>query len=440
MIGSTVNPTLGRIDYSPIVQGAQAAAQGIQNAGQITGQMYSNLGSTIGNQLTTSVQQYQKNKEERDILQSRATSNIGQAIQSMNNFKSDPAAYGNKAPIRPEMLESVSIEDIPKISLGKLKAFVSETDKLLEKPRAIEGFIQQQAVMDAINKQRNTRIASAYDAPQSNAPFYLARPMQPDTPEALTKRLVEAGLSFPEAIAAAKAPYEIRKTEAEIRALGAKQPALPSYQQQRLDTEVAAFTNKYKRQPNADELASIFSKIDQGILPNPYASKVAEGLYNEYKTANSAVQQFESINNQISMIDKGNLNVGFTGEISQGIDKLRSIFGDKQAAERVSNTEIIESVLGRDLMSAINTAGLTTRSFDTPAEMKNLRSAFVGGTTLTPQAIKTIAIFRRGVVQTLVNDYNQKVENGVYDQLGEALRQPVKKIKLPTVINSITPR
>jgi len=238
----------------------------------------------------------------------------------------------------------------------------------------------------------------------------------------------------------ARAPSEIAKTKAETRALGAKQTALPSYQQQRLDTEVAAFTNRYKRQPNADELGNIFSKIDQGILPNPYASKVAEGLYNEYKTANSAVQQFESINNQISMIDKGNLNVGFTGEISQGIDKLRSIFGDKQAAERVSNTEIIESVLGRDLMSAINTAGLTTRSFDTPAEMKNLRAAFVGGTTLTPQAIKTIAIFRRGVIQTLVNDYNQKVENGVYDQLGEALRQPVKKIKLPTVINSITPR
>jgi hypothetical protein len=436
MIGSTVNPALGRIDYSPITQGAQSAAQSIQNAGQITGQMYANLGQ----QISGGIQQYQQNKQKRDFLETQARSNIGEAIQSMNRFKADPAAYGNKAPIRPEALEEFSLEDIPKISIGKLEAYVTQTEKLLQKPRAIESFIQQQALTDAANRQRNARFSAAMTPPQANAPFYLGRPTQPDTEEALTKRLVEAGASFPEAIAMARAPSEIAKTKAETRALGAKQTALPSYQQQRLDTEVAAFTNKYKRQPNADELGSIFSKIDQGILPNPYASKVAEGLYNEYKTANSAVQQFESINNQISMIDKGNLNVGFTGEISQGIDKLRSIFGDKQAAERVSNTEIIESVLGRDLMSAINTAGLTTRSFDTPAEMKNLRAAFVGGTTLTPQAIKTIAIFRRGVVQTLVNDYNQKVENGVYDQLGEALRQPVKKIKLPTVINSITPR
>jgi hypothetical protein len=398
--------------------------------------MYANLGQ----QISGGIQQYQQNKQKRDFLETQARSNIGEAIQSMNRFKADPAAYGNKAPIRPEALEEFSLEDIPKISIGKLEAYVTQTEKLLQKPRAIESFIQQQALTDAANRQRNARFSAAMTPPQANAPFYLGRPTQPDTEEALTKRLVEAGASFPEAIAMARAPSEIAKTKAETRALGAKQTALPSYQQQRLDTEVAAFTNRYKRQPNADELGSIFSKIDQGILPNPYASKVAEGLYNEYKTANSAVQQFESINNQISMIDKGNLNVGFTGEISQGIDKLRSIFGDKQAAERVSNTEIIESVLGRDLMSAINTAGLTTRSFDTPAEMKNLRAAFVGGTTLTPQAIKTIAIFRRGVIQTLVNDYNQKVENGVYDQLGEALRQPVKKIKLPTVINSITPR
>lgn len=436
MIGSTVNPALGRIDYSPITQGAQSAAQSIQNAGQAYGQMFSNLGQ----QISGGIQQYQQNKQKRDFLETQVRSNIGEAIQSMNRFKANSAAYGGEAPIRPEAFESISLGELPRLPIGKLEALVTQTEKLLQKPRAIESFIQQQALTDAANRQRNARIAAAMSPTQSNAPFYLGRPMQPDTPEALTKRLVEAGLSFPEAIAAARAPSEIRKTEAETRALGAKQPALPSYQQQRLDTEVAAFTNKYKRQPNADELGSIFSKIDQGILPNPYASKVAEGLYNEYKAANSAVQQFESINNQISMIDKGNLNVGFTGEISQGIDKLRSIFGDKQAAERVSNTEIIESVLGRDLMSAINTAGLTTRSFDTPAEMKNLRAAFVGGTTLTPQAIKTIAIFRRGVVQTLVNDYNQKVENGVYDQLGEALRQPVKKIKLPTVINSITPR
>jgi len=436
MIGSSVNPALGRIDYSPITQGAQSAAQSIQAGGQAYGQMFANLGQQIG----SGIQNYQQNKQKRDFLETQARSNIGEAIQSMNNFRANPSAYGGKAPIRPEALEGFSLEDIPKISIGKLEGFVSQTEKLLQKPRAIESFIQQQALTDAANQQRNARIAAAMTPPQANAPFYLGRPMQPDTPEALTKRVVEAGGSIQEALAAARAPSDIRKTEAETVALGSKQPALPSYQQQRLNTEVAAFKARTGSNPTPDQMAAIYNRIDEGTQPNPYAAKVAETLFNQYTSAQGALQRLESINDQIAMLDKGNVNVGFMGEIKTGIDKLTAAFGNKDAAERVTNTEILESVLGLDLMSAITAAGLTTRSFDTPAEMKNLRAAFVGGTTLSPEAIKTIAKFRRGVLQTVVNDYNQKVDKGVYNRLSEAFGQPVNKIKLPTVINSITPR
>ena len=436
MIGSSVNPALGRIDYSPITQGAQSAAQSIQAGGQAYGQMFANLGQQIG----SGIQQYQQNKQKRDFLETQARSNIGEFIQSMNNFRANPSAYGGKAPIRPEALENFSLGELPKMPIGKLEAFVAQTEKLLQKPRAIESFIQQQALTDAANQQRNARIAAAMSPTQSNAPFYLGRPAQPDTPEALTKRVVEAGGSIQEALAAARAPSDIRKTEAETRALGAKQPALPSYQQQRLDNEVRAFTSKFGRNPSPTEMSGIYNRIDEGTQPNPFAAKVAETLFNQYQSAQGAAQRLESINNQIAMIDKGEINVGFMGEIKQGVDKLRTAFGDKQASERVTNTEILESVLGLDLMSAITTAGLTTRSFDTPAEMKNLRAAFVGGKELSPEAIKQIALFRRGVLQTLVNDYNQKVDQGVYTRLGEAFNQPVQKIKLPIVIDSITPR
>lgn len=131
MIGSTVNPALGRIDYSPITQGAQSAAQSIQNAGQITGQMYSNL----GRQISGGFEQYQKNKEERDFYETAVRSKMGEAIQSMNQFKANPGLYNNKAPIRPEMLESISVEDIPKISIGKLKSYTNELDGILQKSR-----------------------------------------------------------------------------------------------------------------------------------------------------------------------------------------------------------------------------------------------------------------------------------------------------------------
>jgi hypothetical protein len=398
--------------------------------------MFANLGQQIG----SGIQNYQKNKEERDIFETRALSNIGEYIEFNNRFKANPSAFGNTNPVSQKTLDELSAKKITNLSSGQLKAFVDQTEKLLQKPRAIESFIQQQALTDAANQQRNTRIAAAMTPPQANAPFYLGRPMQPDTPEALTKRVVEAGGSIQEALAAARAPSDIRKTEAETVALGSKQPALPSYQQQRLNTEVAAFKARTGSNPTPDQMAAIYNRIDEGTQPNPYAAKVAETLFNQYTSAQGALQRLESINDQIAMLDKGNVNVGFMGEIKTGIDKLTSAFGNKEAAERVTNTEILESVLGLDLMSAITAAGLTTRSFDTPAEMKNLRAAFVGGTTLSPESIKTIAKFRRGVLQTVVNDYNQKVDKGVYNRLSEAFGQPVEKIKLPIVIKSITPR
>jgi hypothetical protein len=439
MIGSSVNPALGRIDYSPITRGAESAAQSIQAGGQAYGQMFANLGQQIG----SGIQQYQQNKQKRDFLETQARSNIGEAIQSMNKFRANPSAYGGKAPIRPEELEEFSLEDIPKISIGKLEGFVSQTEKLLQKPRAIESFIQQQALTDAANQQRNARIEAAFAAPQSNAPFYLGRPMQADTQEALTRRLVKAGASFPEAIAMAKAPSDIRKTEAEIVALTNKQPPLPSYQQDRLKTEVKAFTTTKGRPPTEIEMAGIYRLIDEGKQPDLFGAEVAKILIKQYSAAQNAVKSLARIDDQIAMIDKGDINVGFTGDVQQGIDKLKTLFGNKQAAERVTNTEILESVLGADLIAAIETAGLTTQAFNTPAEMKNLRTAFTGGTEISPAAIRQLAVFRRGVIETLVNRYNEDVELGVYERLGQSYGKKIEKVKLPIVplvIKSITPQ
>jgi hypothetical protein len=439
MIGSSVNPALGRIDYSPITQGAQSAAQSIQAGGQAYGQMFANLGKQIGG----GIEQYQKNKQERDAFETRALSNIGEYIEFNNRFKANPSVFGNTNPVSQKTLDELAAKKIPNLPIGQLKALVDQTEKLLQQPRAVESFIQQQALTDAANQQRNARIEAAYDAPQANAPFYLGRPMQPDTPEARTKRLVKAGASFPEAIAMAKAPSDIRKTEAEIFALTNKQPPLPSYQQDRLKTEVKAFTTTKGRPPTEIEMAGIYRSIDEGRIPDPFSADVSKILMTRFSAAQNAVQSIKSIDDQIAMIDKGDINVGFTGDVQQGIDKLKALFGNKQAAERVTNTEILESVLGKDLLDAINALGLTTQAYNTPAEMKNLRTAFTGGTEMSPAAIRQLAVFRRGVIQTLVNRYNEEVDLGMYNRLGKSFGTEIKKVTLPIVpivIKSITPQ
>jgi hypothetical protein len=229
MIGSSVNPALGRIDYSPITQGAQSAAQSIQAGGQAYGQMFANLGQQIG----SGIQQYQKNKEERDFFEAQARSKIGEAIQSMNQFKSNPKVYGNKAPIRPEMLESVSIEDIPKISLGKLKGYVTELDGILQKSRG--ALSEANAIRQAEKPARLSEVFQKYTKPAP--PSMIARPgfeQKPIDQVALTSDLLEAGATPDEAATLSK--------------------AFPFAQQQQLDTAL-----------HRNVIATVDAEIKSGI-------------------------------------------------------------------------------------------------------------------------------------------------------------------------------
>lgn len=164
MIGSSVNPALGRVDYSPITRGAESAAQSIQAGGQAYGQMFSNLGK----QISGGIQQYQKNKEERDFFETAVRSKMGEAIQSMNQFKANPKLYNNKAPIRPEMLESLSVDDISKVSISKLKSYSNELDGILQKSRGAlaEANAIRQAERDISTIANDKFLSQAYSLTQ----------------------------------------------------------------------------------------------------------------------------------------------------------------------------------------------------------------------------------------------------------------------------------
>jgi len=267
MIGSSVNPALGRIDYSPITRGAESAAQSIQAGGQAYGNMFANLGQQIG----SGIQQYQKNKEERDFYEAQARSKIGEAIQSMNQFKSNPKVYGNKAPIRPEMLESVSIEDIPKISLGKLKGYVTELDGILQKSRG--ALSEANAIRQAEKPARLSEVFQKYT--KSTPPSMIARPgleQKPIDQVALTSDLLEAGATPDEAATLSK--------------------AFPFAQQQQLDTAL-----------HRNVIATVDAEIKSGITkPELFQKRYATLMANNGR---NVIERFPSAGTYVRRDNQG---------------------------------------------------------------------------------------------------------------------------------------
>lgn len=80
--GSQVNPALLRQDFSSILQGAQAQAQGITQAAQTRAQMMANIGSQISEGFKT----YVKNREQNSVLDGR----IGRILSSRPELANDP--------------------------------------------------------------------------------------------------------------------------------------------------------------------------------------------------------------------------------------------------------------------------------------------------------------------------------------------------------------
>jgi hypothetical protein len=132
MIGSSVNPALGRIDYSPITQGAQSAAQSIQAGGQAYGNMFANLGQQIG----SGIQQYQKNKQEREFLVSTIGGRLSEVNQAVSNFIAKPKLYNDESPINQDFIKKIKVGNIANMSTAQLKALNNQLGEEVDKSRS----------------------------------------------------------------------------------------------------------------------------------------------------------------------------------------------------------------------------------------------------------------------------------------------------------------
>jgi len=81
--GSQINPALGRQDFSAILQGGQARAQGMAQAANIRAQSLAQLGSTIGK----GIESYVETKQKNAVLE-------GKNAQLFNALASDPSLNG----------------------------------------------------------------------------------------------------------------------------------------------------------------------------------------------------------------------------------------------------------------------------------------------------------------------------------------------------------
>jgi len=146
------------------------------------------------------------------------------------------------------------------------------------------------------------------------------------------------------------------------------------------------------------------------------------------KAADGLIKDFETLN----LLETGQASTGITAELALGINRIKaSVAGDKEAARKVSDTELLNALLGSDVFSNIQALGIGARGLDTPAEREFLREVVSGTITMNQDTLRRMAEIRAKVKERAIDRFNKRVESGELDRFFKATGMEKRKIEKP---------
>lgn len=149
-IGENVQAGLGRIDYTPFLQGSLAGSEAM-------GKGIAALGKGIG----SAVQEYQKKKEERDTYSSLFESKVAELERKRLEATQNPQLYGDKPLITEEQINSfknMGDAKVPalKVKIAEIESLIKNIDEAPARTlRALQIGEAQRANAAAIQTQKN---------------------------------------------------------------------------------------------------------------------------------------------------------------------------------------------------------------------------------------------------------------------------------------------
>jgi len=169
------------------------------------------------------------------------------------------------------------------------------------------------------------------------------------------------------------------------------------------------------------------------------AKEAVEPMYNSARDARSDIRNLDET---IELLQKGNLETGFGAELKLNINRVRSLFSDNpELLENITDVELLNSALGKDVFGAISDLGVGARGLDTPAEREFLREVVAGRITLTKDTLLRMAAIRRKAAVRNIEDWNELLESGRAQSLFEITpfypTTPMEIPEMPQPVSSL---
>jgi len=149
------------------------------------------------------------------------------------------------------------------------------------------------------------------------------------------------------------------------------------------------------------------------------AQSVAGSLPQMYETANLIATSDDLLTG---------IGSGVIKDFYRIVDQFTSA---KEAGKKVSDTEYLDALMGREVFTQITALGIGARGLDTPAEREFLRSVMTGTTTLNEETLKKLTNLRITVAERAIKNYNEMLASGQLDRYMKESGEKLEPIEIP---------
>jgi len=152
-----------------------------------------------------------------------------------------------------------------------------------------------------------------------------------------------------------------------------------------------------------------------------------------FDAGQKAVQNIGKINETLNLLEQGNATTGLGADIINNINRTQVLFtGSKKKINEVSDTELLNSLLGADVFPQIGALGIGAKGLDTPAEREFLRQVMTGTINMNKETLLRLTKLRKKYEERSLGDYNKAVDEGQLDELFRFSGLPKRKLTAPT--------
>lgn len=137
----------------------------------------------------------------------------------------------------------------------------------------------------------------------------------------------------------------------------------------------------------------------------------------QHETATSSIENLQKIGELKAHLKESNAITGMGANFLNNVERAKVLVANSEkSGKKVSDTELLDIMMGSEVFPLIKSLGIGARGMDTPAEREFLRKVMTGQINLNKETLIKMADMREAVANRAVDRWNKRIGKGELDK------------------------